>query len=93
MLGIKVKIQLPHDPTGQEGVATRQPDVVTFIDPKDDDRFTKITAPYAQNFEAPPAAQQQQQQPQVQQPPQPQQPQQQQQQQITQGGEQQTGPQ
>jgi hypothetical protein len=62
VLGIKVKIQLPHDPEGKEGVATKLPDVVTFIDPKEDDRFGKITAPYAVNFDAPqqPAQQQQQ---------------------------------
>jgi len=87
VLGIKVKIQLPHDPSGQEGVATKLPDVVTFIEPKDEDRFSKITAPYAQNFEtAAPAQQQQQQQQQLQQqqpvaPPQPQG--------VTPGGEQQ----
>ena len=79
MLGIKVKIQLPHDPTGQNGVSTKLPDVVTFIDPKDDDRFAKITAPYAQNFEAPPQPQQ------MQQPVQPPQPQ------ITPGGDAQIG--
>ena len=84
VLGIKVKIQLPHDPSGQEGVATKLPDVVTFIDPKDDDRFAKITAPYAQNFEAPPQSQQQMQQQQ-----QPAQPPQQQPQGVTPGGDQQ----
>jgi small subunit ribosomal protein S3e len=36
VLGIKVKIQLPHDPTGKEGVAILPPDVVTIKDPKDD---------------------------------------------------------
>ncbi len=82
MLGIKVKIQLPHDPEGREGVATKLPDVVTFIDPKDEDRFTKITAPYAQNFETAAQPQQQLQQQQPQQPPQ-------QPQGVTPGGEQQ----
>jgi len=66
VLGIKVKIQLPHDPKGIEGVAVRQPDVVTFLEPKDDDRFSKIQAPFAQNFEQQPN-QQQIQQPQQQQ--------------------------
>ena len=61
VLGIKVKIQLPHDPTGQQGIATKLPDVVTFLEPKDDDRFGKIAAPYAQNFEAAPSAAPQQQ--------------------------------
>jgi ribosomal protein uS3 len=36
VLGIKVKIQLPHDPTGKEGVATMLPDVVTVLEPKED---------------------------------------------------------
>ena len=61
VLGIKVKIQLPHDPTGQQGISTKLPDVVTFLEPKDDDRFSKIAAPYAQNFEAAPQAVPQQQ--------------------------------
>jgi len=34
MLGINVKIMLPHDPTGKEGPAVRLPDVVTVLDPK-----------------------------------------------------------
>jgi len=58
VLGIKVKIQLPHDPKGVEGVAVRQPDVVTFLEPKEDDRFSKIQAPFAQNFEQQPNQQQ-----------------------------------
>jgi len=36
VLGIKVKIQLPHDPTGRNGVAVKPSDVVTIIDPKED---------------------------------------------------------
>jgi len=36
VLGIKVKIQLPHDPSGKEGVAVKPSDVVTVLDPKDD---------------------------------------------------------
>jgi len=36
VLGIKVKIQLPHDPTGKDGVSTKLPDVVTVNDPKED---------------------------------------------------------
>jgi len=62
VLGIKVKIQLPHDPKGVNGVSTRQPDVVTFLEPKEDDRFAKIQAPFAQNFDQQPPPQQQQQQ-------------------------------
>lgn len=49
-MGIKVKIQLPHDPTGRDGVAVRLPDVVHVLEPKDEDRFSKITAPYAESF-------------------------------------------
>jgi len=36
VLGIRVKIQLPHDPTGKEGVAIKQPDVVTVLEPKEE---------------------------------------------------------
>jgi len=36
VLGIKVKIQLPHDPTGKNGVAVKPSDVVTVLDPKED---------------------------------------------------------
>jgi small subunit ribosomal protein S3e len=36
VLGIKVKIQLPHDPTGKNGVAVLPPDVVTILDPKEE---------------------------------------------------------
>ena len=50
MMGIKVKIQLPHDPTGRDGIKYKLPDVVTVNEPKDDDRLAKITAPYAQNM-------------------------------------------
>jgi hypothetical protein len=50
VLGIKVKIQLPHDPTGRDGVAVKLPDVVHVLEPKDEDRFAKITAPYAESF-------------------------------------------
>jgi len=48
VLGIKVKIMLPHDPTGREGVATRLPDVVTIIEPKEEEPTPK--QPFAQNF-------------------------------------------
>jgi small subunit ribosomal protein S3e len=36
VLGIKVKIQLPHDPTGKNGVAVKPSDVVTVLDPKEE---------------------------------------------------------
>lgn len=57
VLGISVKIQLPHDPTGREGIATKLPDVVTVREPKEE-TFNKFTAPHAQNVHqsAPPAA-------------------------------------
>jgi len=64
VIGVKVKIQLPHDPTGRDGVASKLPDVVTVSDPKED-FFSKVAAPYAQNVNAP------EQQPQTQQPPAP----------------------
>lgn len=59
-MGIKVKIQLPHDPTGQNGIARRLPDVVSFVEPKDGDyERPKVAAPYAQNFGQPAQDQQQ----------------------------------
>ena len=35
VLGVKVSIQLPHDPTGREGLAKLLPDVVVVHDPKE----------------------------------------------------------
>jgi len=58
VLGIKVKIQLPHDPTGKAGVAIKPSDVVTVLEPKED----VIVAPAKQqpgvvhNVEQPQAA-------------------------------------
>jgi len=43
VLGIKVKIQLPHDPTGKNGVAIKPADVVTVLDPTLKDDITPIT--------------------------------------------------
>ena len=60
VLGIKVKIQLPHDPTGKNGVAVKPSDVVTILDPKED---VPVTQPKQQGFvqnvaeQAAPAAQ------------------------------------
>ncbi len=34
VLGVKVSIQLPHDPTGREGQAMLLPDVIVIHDPK-----------------------------------------------------------
>lgn len=36
MLGIKVKIMLPHDPLGKAGPKTPLPDVITILEPKDE---------------------------------------------------------
>jgi len=47
VLGIKVKIQLPHDPTGKNGVVVKPSDVVTILDPKDD---IPVTQPKQQGF-------------------------------------------
>jgi len=52
MIGVKVKIQLPHDPTGRDGITNKLPDVVTIADPKED-FFSKVAAPYAQNVNVP----------------------------------------
>jgi len=51
VLGISVKIQLPHDPTGREGVSTKLPDVVTVKEPKHVDTAdsNKTIQPFAQN--------------------------------------------
>lgn len=52
VLGISVKIQLPHDPSGREGVSTKLPDVVTVREPKHYDTAdsNKSIQPFAQNF-------------------------------------------
>jgi small subunit ribosomal protein S3e len=47
VLGIKVKIQLPHDPTGKDGVATKLPDVVSVAEPKED---VALPVPAKQGF-------------------------------------------
>jgi small subunit ribosomal protein S3e len=47
VLGIKVKIQLPHDPTGKNGVATKPSDVVTVLDPKEE---MPVSQPKQQGF-------------------------------------------
>jgi len=46
VLGIKVKIMLPHDPTGKNGPKMPLPDHVSIQDPKDE---PKITEPYSEN--------------------------------------------
>jgi len=64
VLGIKVKIMLPHDPTGKAGCATPYSDVIEVLDPKPEP-VTQVGAaarqPYADNrqlTDAPVAAQQ-----------------------------------
>ena len=36
MLGVRLKIMLPHDPEGKNGPKTPLPDTVTIMDPKED---------------------------------------------------------
>jgi small subunit ribosomal protein S3e len=61
VLGIKVKIQLPHDPTGKNGVAVKPSDVVTVLDPKEEVPVTqpKQQPGQVQNVEQPAAPVQQ----------------------------------
>jgi len=52
VLGIKVKIMLPHDPTGKNGCPTPYSDVITILDPKPEP-VTQLGVggrqPYAEN--------------------------------------------
>jgi len=57
VLGIRVKIMLPFDPTGKNGCAYPQSDVITVREPKETE--TPAAAPkqgFAQNVNQPPAA-------------------------------------
>jgi len=45
IVGIKVKIMLPHDWSGKLGPKTPQPDVIKVYEPKEDDAMTPSTAP------------------------------------------------
>ncbi|WP_248424407.1 hypothetical protein, partial [Escherichia coli] len=56
VIGIKVQIMLPWDPTGQNGPKIPQPDVVKISEPKDDEYSS--TQPYVAPSQ-PGAAQQQ----------------------------------
>jgi len=47
VLGIRVKIMLPHDPTGKNGCASNQPDVITVRDAKDE--AAPVKQPFAQH--------------------------------------------
>ena len=75
VLGIKVKIMLPWDPTGKTGPKKPLPDHVSIVEPKDE---VLPTGPTSEQVGGKPdvaaAAQQQQQQQQPQQPQQPQAP-------------------
>lgn len=42
VLGVKVKIMLPTDPTGRTGPKKPLPDVVTIVDPKSDESRTSV---------------------------------------------------
>jgi len=48
ILGIKVKIMLPHDPKGQSGPKTPLPDHVQIVEPKDEQ---PINEPYSEHKE------------------------------------------
>ena len=45
VLGIQVKIMLPHDPTGKSGPKKPLPDQVSVVEPKDEAR---IAEPYSE---------------------------------------------
>jgi len=57
VIGIKVAIMMPHDPTGRDGVKLVLPDVVTILEPRPEE---PLACPpkqgYAQNFNQEPAA-------------------------------------
>ena len=55
IIGIKVKIMLPYDPTGRNGCSTKQADVVKVYEPKE--ALPLVMPPktgYAQNFNVEP---------------------------------------
>lgn len=56
VIGIKVAIMLPHDPTGRDGVPIVLPDIVTIKDPKPEEPLACPKGEgYAENFnQAPP---------------------------------------
>lgn len=53
VLGIKVKIMLPWDPTGKIGPKNPLPDNVNIVEPKEE---AAPTTPYSEAKQAPPAA-------------------------------------
>ena len=44
-MGIKVKIMLPHDPTGKMGPKKPLPDQVSVVEPKEEN---EVTEPYSE---------------------------------------------
>jgi len=71
ILGVKVAIMLPHDPSGRNGPKKPQPDVVKVRPPKEDDLLPTAASTststsqgigYGQSVESKPQQQQQQQQ-------------------------------
>ena len=57
VLGIKVKIMLPHDPKGQVGPKNPLPDLITIKEPRDD---AAPVTPYSEHRHHDPLPQQQQ---------------------------------
>jgi small subunit ribosomal protein S3e len=51
VLGVKVKIMLPHDPTGATGPKKPLPDTVTIIEPKDEE--SRVHVPIESKLHAP----------------------------------------
>jgi small subunit ribosomal protein S3e len=41
VLGLQVKIMLPHDPTGKNGLKHNLPDIVDILEPKDEEPITE----------------------------------------------------
>mmetsp|Transcript_14007 Transcript_14007/g.55223 ORF Transcript_14007/g.55223 Transcript_14007/m.55223 type:complete len:251 (-) Transcript_14007:53-805(-) len=64
VLGIKVSIMLPHDPAGKIGPSIAQADVISIIEPKEEETLRPPTTGYAVSTEEKPQQPQQQQQPQ-----------------------------
>ena len=54
VIGIKVKIMLPHDPTGKMGPKNPMPDAIKILDPKDENLPAE---PRSINYDAAPAQQ------------------------------------
>merc|ERR1739838_764663 len=55
VLGIKVKIMLPYDPSGKTGPKTPLPDHVSIVEPKEEEPVTGPRSE-AKNVKPPPAA-------------------------------------